>query len=337
LLLAEDLADRAAIAIDNAMLYSKEQEANRVKDEFLATVSHELRTPLTPILGAIFKLKAKRRDDAELMAVLDMIERNAKTQSRIVEDLLDISRITTGKLEFKRQVLELKPIVESALEVVRPAADALGIQLETVVDKLPRPIHCDRNRIQQVVWNLLSNAIKFTPSGGRVQVRLEDRHNVARIRVTDAGGSQGYGWVTVAAALSLSPATAVIAPDETQLLVAAGGFPPYAFSLVSGTGVVGVSSGVYAAPSSPGTATVRVTDVDGNTAESAITILFGPTIAPATAALAVNNSLDFNATDGTPPYSFSVVSGGGTINGATGLYVAPSAGGTPARSSITAE
>ena len=187
LALAEDLADRAAIALDNATLFSKEQEANRLKDEFLAMVSHELRTPLTPILGAIYKLRSIRKDDEDLHTALDLIERNAKAQARIVEDLLDISRITTGKLDFKRRPTDLLPIVEGAIEVIRPAAEALGIHLRTSLEEPRQPIWCDRDRIQQVVWNLVSNAIKFTRRAGTIEIQLQNMPASVRIRIADTG------------------------------------------------------------------------------------------------------------------------------------------------------
>jgi PAS domain S-box-containing protein len=187
LALAEDLADRAAIALDNATLYRKELEANRLKDEFLATVSHELRTPLTPILGAIYKLRSSRTDDDDLQTALDMIERNAKAQARIVEELLDISRITTGKLDFNRQPADLVSIVERAIAVVRPLTEALGIHLRASLEPLQRLIWCDRDRIQQVIWNLLSNAIKFTREGGTIEIRLDSSPGCAHIRISDTG------------------------------------------------------------------------------------------------------------------------------------------------------
>jgi len=187
LALAEDLADRAAIALDNASLYSKELEANRLKDEFLATVSHELRTPLMPILGAIYKLRANGASDNEYQRNLDVIERNAKAQARIVEELLDISRMTTGKLEFNRRPTDLVEVVQSAIEVVRPAANALGINLTTSLEEPRQKVWCDRDRIQQVIWNLLSNAIKFTSRGGSVDVHLENRDKGIRIRIEDTG------------------------------------------------------------------------------------------------------------------------------------------------------
>jgi signal transduction histidine kinase len=187
LALAEDLADRAAIALDNATLSTKELEANRLKDEFLATVSHELRTPLTPILGVIHKLRTSRAGDTDLQNALDVIERNAKAQARIVEELLDISRITAGKLDFSFQPTDLLPIVEEAIDVVRPSTDALGIQLKTTLQPLPRLIWCDRDRIRQVIWNLLSNAIKFTRQGGVIEVGLENTNGWAQIRIRDTG------------------------------------------------------------------------------------------------------------------------------------------------------
>jgi PAS domain S-box-containing protein len=187
LALAEDLADRAAIALDNATLYTRELEANRFKDEFLAIVSHELRTPLTPIFGAIYKLRASRSDDGDLQGALDLIERNAKAQARIVEELLDISRITAGKLDFNRQPADLLSIIEGAIEVVRPSTDTLGIQLRTSLEPPPRLIWCDRDRMQQVIWNLLSNAIKFTRQGGTIEVSLDSSPGWAHIRIIDTG------------------------------------------------------------------------------------------------------------------------------------------------------
>jgi PAS domain S-box-containing protein len=187
LALAEDLADRAASALDNAKLYSKEQEANRLKDEFLAVVSHELRTPLTPILGAIYKLRVSRPEDADLQKNLDMIERNARAQARIVEDLLDISRITTGKLEFHRHPRNLLSIIETAVELVEPTIKTLGLNLKTSLEEPKRPVLCDRDRIQQVIWNLLSNAFKFTPRGGTIEIGLENAGNYGRITITDTG------------------------------------------------------------------------------------------------------------------------------------------------------
>lgn len=187
LALAEDLADRAAIALDNATLYMKELEANRLKDDFLAMVSHELRTPMTPILGAIYKLRSSRPQDEDLQTSLDMVERNARAQARIVEELLDISRITTGKMDFNRQPTDLLSIIQSAIDVVRPSTEALGIGLHALLEDPKRLIWCDRDRIQQVIWNLLSNAIKFTGQGGSIEVRLTNSPGWAHIRISDTG------------------------------------------------------------------------------------------------------------------------------------------------------
>jgi PAS domain S-box-containing protein len=187
LALAEDLADRAAIALDNATLYTKELEANRFKDEFLAIVSHELRTPLTPILGAIYKLRASRTDDGDLQAALELIERNAKAQAQIVEELLDISRLTAGKVDFNRQPNDILAIIASAIEVVRPSMETLGIHLKTSLEPPPGLIWCDRDRIQQLIWNLLSNAIKFTRQGGTIEVSLDSSPGWAHVRISDTG------------------------------------------------------------------------------------------------------------------------------------------------------
>jgi signal transduction histidine kinase len=187
LALAEDLADRAAIALDNATLYMRELEANQIKDEFLALVSHELRTPLTPILGATYKLRSSRPDDGELHTALDMIERNARAQARIVEELLDISRITTGKMDFNRQPTDLLAIIRNAVDVVRPSTEALGIRLESSLEDPKRLMWCDHDRIQQVIWNLLSNAIKFTRQGGAIEVRLENTPGWAHLKISDTG------------------------------------------------------------------------------------------------------------------------------------------------------
>ncbi len=195
LALAEDLADRAAIALDNATLYTKELEANRLKDEFLAIVSHELRTPLTPILGAIYKLRGSRPDDSDLQTSLDMIERNAKAQARIVEQLLEVSRITTGKLDFNRQPTDLLSIIQIAIDVVRPSTEVLGIQLTTSLEQPTRLMWCDRDRIQQVIWNLLSNAIKFTQRGGTIEVKLDSSPGMAHIRISDTGIGIGHDFL----------------------------------------------------------------------------------------------------------------------------------------------
>lgn len=192
--LAEDLARRAALALDNARLYAAEQRernraetANRMKDEFLATVSHELRTPLNSILGFTQLLRRGQLDQTRVALALDAIERNARAQARLTEDLLDVSRISTGKLRLTVQPLNVQGVVEAAIETMRTAAEAKAIALVTDFPPLPCTVVADPNRLQQVVWNLLSNAIKFTPQEGRIRVSIERGENQARIVVADSG------------------------------------------------------------------------------------------------------------------------------------------------------
>jgi PAS domain S-box-containing protein len=184
---AEDLARRAALAVDNARLYREAQEANRTKDEFLATVSHELRTPLTAVLGWARILRSGGIDEATAMRALETIERNARSQAQLVEDLLDVSRIITGKLRLDVRPVELKSVIDLAIEAIRPAAEAKGVRLQVVLDPAAGPISGDPDRLQQIIWNLLSNAVKFTPRDGRVQVRLERVHSHVELAVSDTG------------------------------------------------------------------------------------------------------------------------------------------------------
>lgn len=187
LALAENLAQRAGLAIDNARLYRDAREANRIKDEFLATVSHELRTPLTSILGWAHLLRAGQLGEASAANALEVIERNARSQAQLIDDLLDVSRIITGKLRLDVQPVDPAWCIEAAVEAVRPAADAKGIRLQKVIETGVSPVAGDPARLQQVVWNLLSNAIKFTPRGGRVWVRLERVNSHIEITVSDTG------------------------------------------------------------------------------------------------------------------------------------------------------
>lgn len=187
LALAQELARRAALAIDNARLYGEAQEANRLRDDFLATVSHELRTPLNAILGWAQLLREGKLDEDGSSHAFEIIERNAKIQASLIEDILDVSRIITGKLRLDAEAVELVPLTEAAIDVVRPAAQAREIQLAVSLDPRVGSIRGDANRLQQVVWNLLSNAIKFTPEGGRVMIKLQRDDNNARIVVSDTG------------------------------------------------------------------------------------------------------------------------------------------------------
>ncbi|MEP0915791.1 response regulator [Leptolyngbya sp. DQ-M1] len=169
----QDLANRAALAIDNAHLYQKSQEANRIKDEFLAMLSHELRSPLNAIIGWLSLLRSRQFDGATTTRALETVERNAKAQARLVEDLLDVSRVLQGKLRLTLRPLELLPVVEAAIDTVRPTAEAKNIQLHLALDPQIGKVSGDAERLQQVIWNLMSNAVKFTPKGGRVEVKLE--------------------------------------------------------------------------------------------------------------------------------------------------------------------
>jgi signal transduction histidine kinase/ActR/RegA family two-component response regulator len=162
------------------------ETATRARDEFLASVSHELRTPLTSIIGWI-QLLHEETDPAQVAEGLETIERNARAQSRLIEDILDFSRINAGKLRLEVRPVELIDVIGAAVEIVRPAADAKGVTLETVLDSSSGLVSGDADRLQQVVWNLLSNAVKFTPRGGRVQVRLERVTSHSELTVSDTG------------------------------------------------------------------------------------------------------------------------------------------------------
>ncbi|MDT4969140.1 MAG: hypothetical protein QOJ64_3877 [Acidobacteriota bacterium] len=162
-------------------------EANRAKDIFLATLSHELRTPLTPVLGWVNLLRNGNLDNEGAAQALEAIERNARLQSRLIDDLLDISRIATGKLNFDPKPTDLNSIVESALETVRSSAAARPVVLEVELATSPLIVMGEPVRLQQIVWNLLSNAIKFTEPGGTVSVRTESTADEARVVVRDNG------------------------------------------------------------------------------------------------------------------------------------------------------
>ncbi len=181
------LAQLASVAVENARLYHEVQEASRLKDEFLAVVSHELRTPLNAMLGWTRILRGGKVEDSTLGQALKIIERNARVQSQLVEDLLDTARIVSGKLRLEIQPVEMRSVVEAALEIARPAAEAKSMTLNVDYDPQLEPILGDPNRLQQVVWNLLSNAIKFTSEGGRVEVRLNIADSKLSLTVSDTG------------------------------------------------------------------------------------------------------------------------------------------------------
>jgi PAS domain S-box-containing protein len=202
------IAAQAAVAIDNARLYAAAQHAaeerkalldsercaraeaertSRLKDEFLATLSHEQRTPLTAILGWAQVLRRGNRDVADVQRGLHTIERNARAQAQLIEDLLDMSRITSGKVRLDVQVLAPQTIAEAAIDAVQPAADARQIRIERQFDPQAGRVAADPSRLQQIIWNLLSNALKFTERDGVVTVRVGQAEGQLEIAVSDNG------------------------------------------------------------------------------------------------------------------------------------------------------
>jgi PAS domain S-box-containing protein len=163
------------------------ERVSRVKDEFLATLSHELRTPLNAILGWTQILRSREHADAEVAEGLEVVERNTRVQAQLIDDLLDMSRITAGKLRLDVQQVDLGDVVKAAVASVRHAADAKGVRLQAVLDPLAGPVRGDPGRLQQCVWNLLTNAVKFTPKGGKVQVGLERVNSHLEVCVADDG------------------------------------------------------------------------------------------------------------------------------------------------------
>lgn len=206
--IVEGLAAQVAVAMDNARLYEsaqkararaeqtageneslyrQAQESSQLKEEFLATISHELRTPLNAILGWATMLRNGKIPETETRKALETIERNARAQAQLIDDLLDVSRIITGKLRMDVRPADPNLFIEAAIEAVKPAAEAKGIRIQKIMDTNVVSVPGDPVRLQQVVWNLLSNAIKFTPRGGRVQVILERVNSHIEIVVSDTG------------------------------------------------------------------------------------------------------------------------------------------------------
>ncbi|HEV7428281.1 MAG TPA: ATP-binding protein [Thermoanaerobaculia bacterium] len=181
------LAQMASVAVQNARLYREAQDANRAKDDFLATLAHELRTPMTGILGWVQMLKSEGVEQADVSAAIEMIESSTRVQARLVEDLLDVSRIIAGKLRVDLAPVELRPVVEAVVEMFHARAEERSITVETEIEPRPLSVYGDETRLHQVIWNLLSNAIKFTPEGGRVRVELQSSESKAILRVTDTG------------------------------------------------------------------------------------------------------------------------------------------------------
>lgn len=192
--LLQSACEQMAIAIERANLIASIQQqaeqlkqANRIKDEFLAVLSHELRSPLNPILGWSKMLQTGKLDKAKTAQGLATIERNAKLQSELIEDLLDVSRILQGKLALNVRSLDLAPTIQAAMETVQLAAQAKSIQIHALLESNVEQVSGDANRLQQIVWNLLSNAVKFTSQGGQVNIELRRLNNTAQIIVSDNG------------------------------------------------------------------------------------------------------------------------------------------------------
>jgi len=220
--LAATLATQVAVAYDNAMLYSAAQrhaselqleiaerqqaeeerahllvreqaaraeaeQANRTKDEFLATLSHELRTPLSAILGWSHLVRSGKLDESQMSRALETIERNARSQSQLIDDLLDVSRIITGKLQIEVRPVDLNAVIEAAIDAVRPTFEAKTIQFESAIEAEAGFVAGDPNRLQQIFWNLFSNAVKFTPEQGKVRVEATRTPTGIRISVSDSG------------------------------------------------------------------------------------------------------------------------------------------------------
>jgi signal transduction histidine kinase/ActR/RegA family two-component response regulator len=181
-----EIEERRRVEEERTAALARERDANRLKDEFLATLSHELRTPLNAVLGWTRVLRAAHVEPATETRALESIERNARVQARLIEDLLEVSRIVSGKLRIHVRPVDLAGIVDAAIEVVQPAAMAKKIALDVAVTVRPAMTSGDPDRLQQVVWNVLSNAVKFTPAGGEVKVRLEQAQGF-RLTVRDSG------------------------------------------------------------------------------------------------------------------------------------------------------
>jgi PAS domain S-box-containing protein len=192
--IARDISERRRIEEERAALLAREQEArqaaetlNRTKDEFLATMSHELRTPLNSILGWGRILQSTEMDEAGRRRAIDAIVRNASAQGRLIEDLLDLSRVVAGRMRLDVQALDLRTVVDAALDTVRPAANAKGVALSLATIGRAGLVQGSPDRLQQVVWNLLMNAVKFTPAGGRIEVSLRRSRETVEMSIVDTG------------------------------------------------------------------------------------------------------------------------------------------------------
>jgi PAS domain S-box-containing protein len=185
--IARDVSERERAEQERQRLLTIARDASRLKDEFLATLSHELRTPLNAIAGYVRMMQSDLLTGEKRTRAMETVARNVTSLTQIVEDVLDVSRIISGKLRLDVQPVDLPPLIQNAVETVRPAADAKGVRLVTIVDPRAAPVSGDPERLQQVLWNVLANAVKFTERGGRVQLRLERVNSHVEITVTDTG------------------------------------------------------------------------------------------------------------------------------------------------------
>jgi signal transduction histidine kinase len=181
------VASRAALAVENAQSYRQLQNANRLKDEFLATLSHELRTPLNAVLGYARMLQSGALSPDKVPQAIDVIDRNAAALAQIVEDVLDVSRIVLGKARLRMEPTDVTVVVQDALATVAPSVEAKGLHLKTILPAHIADVSADPRRLQQVIWNLLSNAVKFTPRGGGIEVRVVERDGYIDTIVSDTG------------------------------------------------------------------------------------------------------------------------------------------------------
>jgi signal transduction histidine kinase len=185
--LAVEVGRRAALALDNARLYREAQDANRVKEDFLATLSHELRTPLNALLGWADMLKRRPDDETFRTRALESIERNAQAQAALIDDLLDVSRIMSGRLKVERMAVDLEAVLLNAVDAIRPLARAKEQEVALSIAPLSGRLVGDPNRLRQVIWNLLTNAVKFTPPRGTIEVQLRREDRSFQLTVTDTG------------------------------------------------------------------------------------------------------------------------------------------------------
>src|SRR5689334_9617175 len=185
--LQAQIEDRSRLLSSEKLARSEAERANRLKDEFLATISHELRNPLNAIMGWAHMLRLGKLTDVNAERAVETIYRNAKSQAQLVADLLDVSRIISGKLRLDVRTVDLIYIVNAAIDSIRPAADAKGIQLQSMLDPAVGPISGDADRLQQIVWNLLTNAVKFTPKEGKIQIKVQRVDSHVEIVVSDSG------------------------------------------------------------------------------------------------------------------------------------------------------